>query len=164
MQHLNLNPPRQVRLLGKGQKERLCPLWPETAAALRKITKAESENETIFRNSRGGPMSRDGVAYILRKYARKASDALPHLRSIRVTPHVMRHSCAVALLQAGVDVSVIRDYLGHASVATTSRYITSNLRMKRDVLEAFWKRSGLASKSGKPWHPSPKLLAFLEAL
>jgi len=164
MQHLNLNPPRQVRLLGKGQKERLCPLWPETAAALRKITKAESENETIFRNSRGGPMSRDGVAYILRKYVRKASDALPHLRSIRVTPHVMRHSCAVALLQAGVDVSVIRDYLGHASVATTSRYITSNLRMKRDVLEAFWKRSGLVSTSGRPWQPSPKLLAFLEAL
>ena len=55
----------------------------------------------------------------------------------------MRHSCAVALLQAGVDVSVIRDYLGHASVATTSRYITTNLQMKREVLEAFWKRAGL---------------------
>jgi hypothetical protein len=58
----------------------------------------------------------------------------------------MRHSCAVALLQAGIDVSVIRDYLGHGSVATTSRYITTNLRMKREVLEAFWDRSGLEPK------------------
>jgi integrase/recombinase XerD len=164
MRQLNLNPPRQVRLLGKGQKERLCPLWPETAAALRKIANSESDNETIFRNSRGGPMSRDGVAYILQKYVRQASGALPHLRSIRVTPHVMRHSCAVALLQAGIDVSVIRDYLGHASVATTSRYITSNLRMKRDVLDAFWKRSGLTSRSARPWRPSPKLLVFLQTL
>jgi len=92
------------------------------------------------------------------------TSALPHLRSIRVTPHVMRHSCAVALLQAGIDVSVIRDYLGHASVATTSRYITSNLRMKRDVLDAFWKRSGLTSGSARPGRPSPKLLAFLQTL
>ena len=84
--------------------------------------------------------------------------------SLVFTPHVMRHSCAVALLQAGVDVSVIRDYLGHASVATTSRYITTNLQMKRDVLEAFWKRAGLVPNAPKKWHPSPKLLAFLESL
>ena len=60
----------------------------------------------------------------------------------------MRHSCAVALLQAGVDVSVIRDYLGHASIATTSRYITTNLKMKRDVLNAFWNRAGLKKSIG----------------
>ena len=77
---------------------------------------------------------------MLDKYVRLASQRLRQLRSRRVTPHVMRHSCAVALLQAGIDVSVIRDYLGHASVATTCRYITTNLKMKRDVLEAFWKR------------------------
>ncbi len=76
----------------------------------------------------------------------------------------MRHSCAVALLQAGVDVSVIRDYLGHASVATTSRYITTNLQMKREVLEAFWKRAGLDPAAPRKWRPSPKLLAFLENL
>jgi len=79
-------------------------------------------------------------------------------------PHVMRHSCAVALLQAGVDVSVIRDYLGHASVATTSRYITTNLQMKRDVLEAFWKQAGLGPAPLRKWRPSPKLLTFLENL
>src|SRR5437870_11983660 len=99
-------------------------------------------------------------------YTLSLHDALPisALRKRRITPHVMRHSCAVALLQAGVDVSVIRDYLGHASVATTSRYIATNLRMKREVLEAFWKRAGLAPTAPKRWRPSPKLLAFLESL
>ena len=77
---------------------------------------------------------------------------------------MLRHSCAVALLQAGVDVSVIRDYLGHASVSTTSRYITTNLQMKRQVLDAFWRRPGLAPTGDRKWQPSPKLLAFLQEL
>lgn len=72
-----------------------------------------------------------------------------------------RHSCAVALLQAGIDVTVIRDYLGHASVTTTSRYVTSNLKMKRDVLDAFWKRAGLVRVGRSPWRPKPELLRFL---
>ncbi len=80
----------------------------------------------------------------------------------RVTPHMLRHSCVVAVLQAGVDVSVIRDYLGHASVATTSRYITTNLQMKRQILDAFWKRAGLAPAWARKWQPSPKLLTFLQ--
>jgi site-specific recombinase XerD len=161
---LRLDRPRQVRLFGKGRKERFCPLWPETAAALRQIASSDSETEPVFRNARGTPLTRDGVAYLLDKYVQLASQTLPQLRSRRVTPHVMRHSCAVALLQAGIDVSVIRDYLGHASVATTSRYITTNLKMKRDVLEAFWKRAGLQSRSHHRWHPSPKLLVFLDTL
>jgi integrase/recombinase XerD len=89
---------------------------------------------------------------------------MPGLRRGHVTPHVFRHGCAVALLQAGVDLTVIRDYLGHASVATTSRYLTTNLKMKRDVLDAFWKRAGLEKRPHSQWRPSPKLLAFLESL
>jgi len=85
----------------------------------------------------------------------------------KVTPHVLRHSCAVALLQAGIDVATIRDYLGHVSVATTSRYITTNLQMKREVLEAFWKRAGIPESRGAKrgrWSPSADVLAFLSAL
>ena len=160
---LQLDRPRQVRLHGKGGKERLCPLWPETAAALRQIVN-ESADGKIFRNARGWPLTRDGVAYLLGKYVRRASERQPALRKRRITPHVLRHSCAVALLQAGVEVTAIRDYLGHASVATTNRYITTNLKMKRDVLEAFWKRAGLDKKPPNRWHPSPKVLAFLESL
>jgi site-specific recombinase XerD len=124
---LRLDRPRQVRLLGKGSKERICPLWPETATALRRIIRAGSSDSPLFKN-------------------------------------VLRHSCACALLQAGVDITVIRDYLGHSSVATTSRYISTNLHMKRDALEAFWKRAGLQPKGARKWRPSPKLLTFLETL
>jgi integrase/recombinase XerD len=160
---LRLERPRQVRLLGKGGKERICPLWPDTASALRRIL-TEGRDERLFRSARGAPLTRDGVAYLLSKYVRRAARKTAGLRTRHVTPHVLRHSCAVALLQAGVDVSVIRDYLGHASVTTTSRYITTNLQMKREVLEAFWKRAGLSPNKARVWRPSPKLLAFLEPL
>ncbi len=153
---LRLDRPRQVRLRGKGRKERVCPLWPETAVALRKIIGVSENEDVLFRN--------DGVAYLLGKYVRAAAEQVPAPRKRRVTPHILRHSCAVALLQAGVDISVIRDYLGHASVATTSRYVTANLEMKRDVLEAFWKRAALAPTGPRKWRPSPSLLAFLDSL
>lgn len=161
---LRLDRPRQVRLHGKGGRERYCPLWAETALALRKLLRADADDEVLFRNACGAPLSRDGVAYLINKYVLRASKSLASLRARRITPHVFRHSCAVALLQSGVDVTVIRDYLGHASIATTSRYITSNLKMKRDVLDAFWKRAGLEKSSSHRWRPSPKLLAFLESL
>jgi integrase/recombinase XerD len=159
-----LERPRQVRLLGKGRKERICPLWSETASALKHIIRVESGDVALFQSYRGTPLTRDGVAYLIQKYVRLAAKNNSMWRIHRVTPHMLRHSCAVALLQAGVDVSVIRDYLGHASVSTTSRYITTNLQMKRRVLDAFWKRSGLAPAAARKWQPSPKLLAFLETL
>ena len=162
---LRLDRPRQVRLHGKGNKDRLCPIWAETATALRDlVAKAGSPDEPIFRNAHGAALTRDGVAYVIAKYVRRAAESSPHLRRRKVTPHVLRHSCAVALLQAGVDVTVIRDYLGHASIATTSRYLATNLDMKRDVLAAFWKRAGLDRKGGSTWRASPKLIAFLESL
>lgn len=161
---LRLDRPRQVRFLGKGRKERICPLWPETASALRRITRAEGNNDVLFQSRQGTPLTRDGAAYLLQKYVRLATKSNSALRLRRVTPHMLRHSCAVALLQAGVDVTVIRDYLGHASVSTTSRYITTNLHMKRQVLEAFWKRAGLAPAGSQKWKPSPSLLAFLQTL
>jgi integrase/recombinase XerD len=161
---LRFERPRQVRLLGKGKKERICPLWSETATALRRIITMASGEDVVFKSSRGAPLTRDGVAYLLAKYVRLAAQGTPVLAKRRVTPHVMRHSCAVALLQAGVDITVIRDYLGHSSVATTSRYVTTNLQMKREVLEAFWKKAGLSPAPRKKWQPSPNLLTFLENL
>lgn len=118
----------------------------------------------LFLNIRGEPLTRDGVAYILRKYATMVAREVPALPRRRITPHVLRHSCAVALLQAGIDVTVIRDYLGHASIATTSRYITTNLQMKREALEAFWLQAGISPKRATPWSPKPDLLAFLDSL
>lgn len=161
---LRLERPRHVRLLGKGKKERICPLWPETAAALRRIAQPEASGEPVFQSRPGMPLTRDGVAYVLQKYVRSAGRANLSPRLRRVTPHMLRHSCALALLQGGVDITVIREYLGHASVNTTSRYVTSKLQMKQQVLDAFWKRSGLAPTRARKWRSSVKLVAFLETL
>ena len=131
-----------MQLLGKGGKQRICPLWSETVNALRSIPVNFDSDERIFLSMRGTALTRDGAAYILAKHVRRASETRPALRGRRVTPHILRHSCAVALAQAGVDISVIRDYLGHASIATTGRYLHTNLKIKREVLQAFWKTPG----------------------
>ena len=164
---IQLVPPRQVRLRGKGRKERLVPLWRETTDALHRLHSmaTNTDRQYVFVNRHGQPLTRDGVAYILQKYASAvATEGRPALVHKRITPHVLRHSCAVALLQSGTDVVVIRDYLGHASVATTGRYITTNLQMKRDALETFWKHAGIEPARAKPWKPKADLLAFLRSL
>lgn len=156
-----------MRLRGKGKKERLLPIWRETADALHKLRgmTACCDRQHVFLNRHGQPLTRDGVAYILRKYAAAvASEERPTLAHKRISPHVLRHSCAVALLQSGADVTVIRDYLGHASVATTGRYLATNLQMKRDALDNFWTHAGIEPAQDEPWKPTPDLLAFLQSL
>lgn len=161
---LQLARPRFVRLHGKGRKDRVCPLWADTAKALRGVLDVDNPDAPAFRSISGEPLGRDGVAHLLRRYARRAARQTLSLRRKRVTPHVLRHSCAVALLQSGIDLAVIRDFLGHASIETTGRYLATNLEMKRHALEAFWKRAGLSRKSATRWAPPSRLLAFLESL
>ncbi|MFC1707113.1 tyrosine-type recombinase/integrase, partial [Planctomycetota bacterium] len=163
---LGLSRPPRVRLHGKGGKIRFCPLWNETANALSQFADAQPPppSSPLFRNARGAPLTRDGVAYILAKHVRRAGEKRPALRRRRATPHVLRNSRAVALLQAGVDLTVIRDYLGHANVATTSRYVSTNLRMKREALEAFWRRAGIKISGDSNWSSTPDLLRFLSSL
>jgi integrase/recombinase XerD len=164
---LQLVPRRQVRLRGKGKKERLLPLWRETADALHRLRgmAMSRDQQHVFVNRHGQPLTRDGIAYILRKHASAVGEReRPTLACKRITPHVLRHSCAVALLQSGTDVTVIRDYLGHTSVATTGRYITTNLQMKRDAMQTFWKHAGIEPARARPWKPKADLLAFLQSL
>jgi integrase/recombinase XerD len=163
---LHLTAPRQVRLRGKGKKERLLPLWSETASALHRLRgmSRSADQQCVFLNRQGAPLTRDGIAYLLSTHAAKAAQVDPAMKRKQITPHVLRHSCAVALLQAGTDVTVIRDYLGHASVATTGRYITTNLQMKREAMQAFWKKAGIEPANAKPWKPRADLLAFLKSL
>ena len=163
---LQLTAPRQVRLRGKGKEERLLPLWTETANALHRLRgmSGAADGQCVFLNRHGQPLTRDGIAYVLSKHAAAAARDNPVLRHKHITPHVLRHSCAVALLQSGTDVTVIRDYLGHTSVATTGRYITTNLQMKREAMQAFWKKAGLEPANAKTWKPTADLLAFLQSL
>lgn len=166
LEDLSLRYPKQVILHGKGKKTRICPLWNQTVTALQHLptVREGQRGDLVFRNRRGEPLTRNGVAYLLRKYTTLAARKVPSLRRRRITPHVARHSAAVAMLQGGVDVTGIRDILGHTSIATTSRYITTNLQMKREALEAFWRRAGISSKRSTPWKPTPDLLAFLNSL
>lgn len=163
---LSLRYPKQVVLHGKGKKERICPLWSETVKSLQALPSVRDghRGDLIFRNRRGEPLTRNGVAYLLEKYKALAARKVPSLQRRRIAPHMARHSAAVAMLQGGVDVTGIRDVLGHASIATTSRYITTNLQMKREALEAFWRRAGISPKRSTPWKPTPDLLAFLNSL
>ncbi len=164
---LQLMPPRQVRLRGKGRKERLVPLWRETVDALHRLRSmaTSADQQHVFRNRHDQPLTRDGVAYILQKYASAvATEERPSLVHKRITPHVLRHSCAVALLQSGTDVDRDPRLSRPCQRCHDGRYITTNLQMKRDALETFWEHAGIEPAKAKPWKPQPDLLAFLQSL
>jgi integrase/recombinase XerD len=163
---LCLTRPKQVRLYGKGRRERVVPLWDETATALRRLIDRQScaPDDQLFRNHRGEPLTRNGVDYVLKKYVALASQKNPALRRRHVSPHVTRHSCAAGLLQGGNVLTAIRDHLGHASIATTNRYLTTNLQMKTEALERFWKSAGISPTRKVRWKPKPDLLTFLDSL
>jgi site-specific recombinase XerD len=137
---LQLTTPAHVVLHGKGGKERICPLWPETVVRLKSLLEAnqlDSRSDLpVFRNGVGKALTRFGVRYILSKYVRAAAEKQPALSRKEVHPHTLRHTTAMHLLQSGVDVNTIRCWLGHASVVTTNRYVEIDLEMKRRALES----------------------------
>jgi len=164
---LQLVRPFQVRLRGKGRKERLCPLWPQTVETLRTLLAERgadpADSQPLFRNHRGEPLTRFGVGYLLHKYTRRACSTAPTLAAKRVHPHVLRHTTAVHLLQAGVDLVTISHWLGHASVETTNRYAAVDLEMKRAALA---KARPLARVNPElaAWKKDATILDWLEAL
>jgi site-specific recombinase XerD len=162
---LQLTKPFQVRLFGKGRKERYCPLWPQTAAVLRAFSKEQNLDlqsaDHAFLNHRGRPLTRFGIRYILAKCIDRTSQKVPNLRKKRLHPHSMRHSTAVALLKSGVDLSTISHYLGHASLATTNRYAKVDLEMKR---KAIARVKPVPRQSRTPWSRDPTVLDWLESL
>lgn len=163
---LELGVPRQVRVLGKGRKDRVCPLWRSTTALLKRYIaswKLGAESR-LFCNGRRRPLTTSGVAYILERHFETAKKKNPILRKRKITPHVMRHSCACALLQSGVDLVTVRDLLGHESVRSTNRYTRANMKTKRQALEAFWKIADLSAGHPAPWTPKPELLEILASL
>ncbi len=162
---LQLTKPFQVRLFGKGRKERYCPLWPQTATVLRSFCKQRNldlrSDACVFLNHREQPISRFGIRYILAKRLGLACEDAPNLRKKRLHPHSMRHSMAVALLKSGVDLSTISHLLGHASPTTTNRYAKVDLEMKR---QAIAKVRPVPRRSRKPWSKDRTILDWLESL
>jgi site-specific recombinase XerD len=151
-----------VHCLGKGRKARCTPLRKEVVKALRGWLR-ESQGEPcdpLFPSQRGGALSRDSVAHIVYKYVAIASQHCHSLKHKRVSPHVLRHSAAMDLLQHGVDSAVIALWLGHESVETTQIYLHANLEMKEKALE---KTSPANVPIGR-YRPDDELLAFLDSL
>ena len=136
---LRLTAPASVLLRGKGKKQRVCPLWPETATLLRNLLEeqdiAPNLPTTVFHNHRGGLLTRFGIRLILRKYVEQATQLNPSLKGKRVHPHSIRHSSAICLLRSGVDISTIAHWLGHANLNTTNRYLAFDLEAQRQALD-----------------------------
>jgi integrase/recombinase XerD len=159
---LVLGAPASLHLRGKGRKEREVPLWKTTAAALAAWSRREhrATDSPLFPNRRGGHLSRSGIEQRLRVAVRAASAACPSLRGRRVSPHTLRHTTAMHLLAAGVDITVIALWLGHESPATTHQYVEANLAMKERALKK------LQAPTAKPLRfvATDRLLAFLDRL
>ncbi len=135
---VRLGAPPVISLTGKGRKTRHVPLWPETATLLRAYLTdrgvLSDPTAPLFVNVRGAPLTRHGVAHLLARCVASATTHCPSLASKRLSPHTMRHTTAMHLLQSGVDLSVIQAWLGHSRLETTHGYVEIDLDMKRRAL------------------------------
>ena len=151
-----------VRCEGKGRKHRCTPLRKDALVmveAWQRERRGLSE-DPLFPSLRGGPLSRDAVERLVAKHVAAAQPRCPSLKRKRVTPHVLRHTAAMELLQHGVDRSVIALWLGHESIETTQMYLHADLRVKEQALS---RTTPVGVKPGR-YRPGDGLLAFLEAL
>jgi site-specific recombinase XerD len=159
---LHIGTGAHVSVIGKGRKERCTPLSKSTGAVLAAWIREppRAEDQPLFPNARGSRISAHGVHYLLNKHVAAAAGKCPSLKGKRVSPHVLRHTTAMDLLQEGVEPSTIAIWLGHESVETTQIYLDANLEMKQAVLDR------TTPPEGKPgrYRPDDRLLAFLKGL
>ena len=157
------NPPH-VRLRGKGGKERTVPLVKDAVAAVHALLEerrvADHPEAAVFVNTRKQRLSRFGVIHILRHAVTAAAKTKPSLGTRAISPHTLRHSLAMHLLQSGVDLVTIQSVLGHASVNTTHQYVEADLEMKRRALE----KCATVETNPAPYQPTDEVLALLESL
>jgi integrase/recombinase XerD len=164
---VRLDPPAQVRLMGKGRKMRAVPLMDKTVQLLRDhmhethLDRPEQFDRPLFRNGRDQRLSRSGIRYILQKHVGKARSKRPSLNRT-VTPHMLRHTKGMHLLQSGISLDMIRDFLGHVDVKTTQIYARTNLEMKRNALERISDSSPV--RAIPSWQQNKNLLEWLRSL
>ena len=159
--------PTQVRIFGKGRKERACPLWQETVDALRAYLQqrnsANRPDAPLFLNAHNKRISRFGVVTILKRHIATAATQQPSLATKHISPHTMRHTAAMHLLQSGVELNVIKSWLGHVSITMTSQYIEIDMEMKRKAIERC--SPPVAVPAGdSPWHCRQDIIQWLEDL
>jgi site-specific recombinase XerD len=166
--HLRFSRPSHVRIHGKSRKERTCPLWKETVKAIQSYLESRQvrfdEAVPLFVNSYGNRLSRFGLRYIVANRVAEAAKVCPSLFKRKITPHTWRHTTAMHLLQSNVDLSMIRSWLGHASIETTNSYVEIDLEMKRKTLRSAEKLIPPLGKNGCSWKKSPDILSWLSGL
>lgn len=168
---INFNRPYTIRITGKGNKKRIVPLMENQVEVLQDYMKSNrllepyASTYALFSNARMEKLSRMGITLILKKYADMARSENPSLIPPNITPHVLRHSKAMHLLQAGVNLVYIRDFLGHASVTTTEVYARSDSKFKREALEKTYVGVSKSDNKGKAlWLKDAELLEWLKSL
>lgn len=161
---LRLDDAAQVKLHGKGNKDRSCPLWPETVAIMETYIKQrvskEPGTQQVFLNANGGPITRFGIRHVTRKYGVQAQAKRTGLETKPVNPHRIRHTTAMHLLRAGNDINMISYWLGHADLNTTHVYVEIDMETKRKMLD---KASAPTISRKAPWH-RPSVLQWLKQL
>jgi integrase/recombinase XerD len=160
--HVSIASKSYVQLHGKGRKDRIVPLWPRTAKILKEwFRELQTQPTTVaFPSIRREPLTRFAIHLLLRKVVEKAHTACPSLKSKRISPHVLRHSTAMALLQSGVDIAVIALWLGHESIETTNQYLHANMALKEKALAKLQP----VGKKFRRFTPDDTLLKFLANL
>ena len=159
---LELTHTPSVKLWGKGEKSRYCPLWPTTVHTLVALIGDRAPTERVFLNRCQRPLTRFGLHTMVERYAHKASTQIPSLATKRVSPHSIRHTTAVHLLRAGVDINTIRAWLGHVSIETTNIYAQVDLAMKSKALALC--EVDASYPSGAHWLEDESVMAFLATL
>jgi len=151
-----------VRVIGKGRKERCTPLSKSTRAVLAAWVRElpQAGDQPLFPNARGGRLSAHGLQYVLHKHVAAAAGQCSSQKNKRVSPHVLRHTTAMDVLQEGVERSVIALWLGHESIETTQVYLDANLALKQEVLDRTTPPNGRPGR----YRPDDRLLAFLKGL
>lgn len=150
-----------VHLVGKGAKARWCPIWSQTEGLLKLMVAGRTAQDFVFLNRLNQPLTRYGIYRLVQRTVEQASRSLPSLKAKRISPHCLRHTCAVHLLRSGVDINTIRAWLGHVSLDTTHIYAEIDLEMKAKALA----HCDIPEKvTAKPWHTDKSLIGFLKAL
>ncbi len=161
-QDVSLGTGAHVRCLGKGRKERATPLTKPTARVVTAWIERQGKNDStfLFPSARGGRLSADAGQSLVARHVAAAQSVCPSFAKKRVTPHVLRHTAAMELLQAGVDRALIAIWLGHESVETTQIYLDANLALKEEILA---KTRPIKTPPGR-YRPGDRLLNFLKGL
>lgn len=150
-----------VQITGKGNKLRRCPLWKQTVNELASLTAFREQNEHVFLNRMGQPITRFGIHNMVRRYVKKILPDTLSLKNKRISPHTIRHTTATHLLNAGVDINTIRAWLGHVSINTTNIYVEVNMEIKAKALA---KCEQVGKQAKKRVNVKNEFIQFLDAI